>query len=96
MLKSCFGSDIASQQGFGEKIRVHRVLKKKIEIWRGFGFYCRFWIESPSGICWFWLRRGVLKSKDDMVFFIMLGCEGLVSSSQHGFACLHYTIQTKL
>ena len=27
--KSCFGSDIASQQGFGEKIRVKRVLKKK-------------------------------------------------------------------
>ena len=30
---------------------------------RGFGFYCRFWIESPSGICWFWLRRGVLFQK---------------------------------
>ena len=30
--KSCFGSDIASQQGFGEKIRVKRVLKKKLKI----------------------------------------------------------------
>ena len=33
---------------------------KKIENQRGFGIYCRFWIESQSGICWFWLRRGVL------------------------------------
>ena len=33
--KLCFGSDIASQQGFGEKIKVHRVLTKKIETRRG-------------------------------------------------------------
>ena len=44
---SCFGSDIANQQGFGEKIRVHRVLEKKIEIRQGFGFHWGFWIESP-------------------------------------------------
>ena len=51
--KSCFGSDIASQQGFGEKIRVKRVLTKKLKFGRvldftaGFGFYCRFWILLP-------------------------------------------------
>ena len=36
---------------------------KKIENRRGFGFYCRFWIESQSGNCWFWLRRGVLSEE---------------------------------
>ena len=63
--KSCFGSDIASQQGFGDKIRVHRVLEK-IEIRRGFGFHWGFWIENPSGVCWFWLRIGVLDIKVHM------------------------------
>ena len=71
--KSRFGSDIASQQGFGENIRVKRVLRKKIENRRGFGFYCRFWIESQSGNCWFWLRRGVLNEIIPPFSWIFLG-----------------------
>ena len=56
-------------------LQVSRVLEKKLEskgFWkkienrRGFGFYCRFWIESQSGNCWFWLRRGVLYDKIPM------------------------------
>ena len=44
---------------FWKKFNVGGVLEK-IESQRGLEFHWGFWIESPSGICWFWLRRGVL------------------------------------
>ena len=40
-------------------LSVSRVLEK-IESLRGFGLHWGFWIEKPSGICWFWMWRGVL------------------------------------
>ena len=44
---------------FWKKINVSGVLEK-IESQQSLEFHWGFWIESPSGICWFWLRRGVL------------------------------------
>ena len=43
--KSRFGSDIASQQGFGEKIRVKRVLKKKMKFGRVLDFTAEFGLK---------------------------------------------------
>ena len=57
------------QQGIGErKIKIRRV-SEKIECRRGFGFHFGFWIESLSGICWFWLWREVLLLKNATIFF---------------------------
>ena len=46
-----------------KKLKSPQGFEKKIEIWQGFGFHWGFWIESPWGICWFWLQRGVLSLK---------------------------------
>ena len=52
-----------NNEGLYEKIDVFSEVLEKIENQRGLEFHWGFWIERPSGICWFWLQRGILSLK---------------------------------
>ena len=56
--KSRFGSDIAGQQGFGEKIRVKRVLKKKLKIGGVLDFTADFGLKVRQVSAGFGCREG--------------------------------------